>query len=403
MNKCATCDKTFEKRPPHGWKHKGKAYYCPQCWRKAYVLRAITMKVAEPLDCSWEELRPKLKTAWSDTTACSNWMMTELRIRDAKREGSDRDQARMPKMERVYLYPEARKKFPDLPPQTVASIEQAVQRKYRAVRRDIVWTCRASLPTFRYPTPFPVHNQSWSCAIEGDRPVVSLRLQDGWRKFRLKGGPHYRRQMAAFRLMVAGEAERGELALLQKFGQPLMVKMVAWLPRPEAEKNSAEGTLKVYTRKDCLLQAVNLKDEVLWSYNADHLRRWMEEHARRLRRWSEDQKFEQRPGHIFKLRPEVATFQARRTAVVKKQQDRMASALHEIAFQLATYARRRKFAAVDYDDKERSFLGENAPWFRLRQLIGEKLDYFGIEFQASGPVEQKEPEPVAEDKSDEES
>ena len=401
MTTCATCAKTFESRPPHGWKHKGEAHYCPECWRKSYVLRAITMKVAEPLDSTWDELRPKLKQAWADTTACSNWMMTELYARDVRREGAERSQAKMPQMGRVYLYPEARKRFPNLPAQSVAAIEQAVQRKYRARRRDVIWTCSASLASFRYPTPYPVHNQSWAACIEQDRPVVSFSLGDGRQRFRLKGGPHYRRQMAAFRLMVRGAAERGELAVLQKFGQPLMVKMVAWLPRPEVE-SSPDGVLAVYTRKDALLQAVNGKDEALWTYNGDHLRRWIEEHTRQLQRWSEDQKFEQRPGE-FKLRPDVATFQARRSAAVRKQQNRMDSALHEIAFQLATYARRRKFQAVRYDDTERGFLGEKAPWFRLRQLIGEKLDYFGIEFDASGPVEPKPQEPLADGEKDAES
>src|ERR1039458_10128537 len=93
-----------EPRTPTGWKKLGDATYCPQCWRKKYILRAITMPVASPLDCSWDELRKVLRTMWAQTTAASNWMMTELYARDVRR-GSEE---KMPPMARVYLYPETR-------------------------------------------------------------------------------------------------------------------------------------------------------------------------------------------------------------------------------------------------------------------------------------------------------
>src|ERR1035441_6419496 len=86
----------------------GDATYCPQCWRKKYILRAITMPVASPLDCSWEELRKALRTMWAQTTAASNWIMTELYARDMRR-GSEE---KMPPMARVCLYPQARARFP---------------------------------------------------------------------------------------------------------------------------------------------------------------------------------------------------------------------------------------------------------------------------------------------------
>ena len=67
-----------EPRTPTGWKKLGDATYCPLCWRKQYILRAITMPVASPLDCTWDELRKALRTMWAQATAASNWMMTEM-------------------------------------------------------------------------------------------------------------------------------------------------------------------------------------------------------------------------------------------------------------------------------------------------------------------------------------
>jgi len=60
------------------------------CWRKKYVLRAISVLVASPLDCSWDDFRKALRTAWAQTTAASNWMMTELYVgRSPRRRGKD--------------------------------------------------------------------------------------------------------------------------------------------------------------------------------------------------------------------------------------------------------------------------------------------------------------------------
>jgi hypothetical protein len=174
-----------------------------------------------------------------------------------------------------------------------------------------------------------------------------------------------------------------------------MVKMAAWLPRESPTPGGSRpavadrpdqlitGTLAVRTGKDSLLIARNPKDEVLWRYNGDHLRRWAAEHRNQLQRWSEDQKYEQRP---------VPAFADRRQAAVTKFRDRMNSATHEIAAQLAGYASRRHFARVRYDDNDRSYMGDGFPWYRLRTLIAEKLDARGITFEASGELSEEKPQ-----------
>lgn len=95
--------------------------------------------------------------------------------------------------------------------------------------------------------------------------------------------------------------------------------------------------LVVRTTKDSLLMAENATGESLWTYNGDQVRRWSAEHAEHLHRWSEDQKYENRPHPPFRVR---------RDAAAAKYRDRMASTCHEATAQLAAYAERRKFAAV---------------------------------------------------------
>src|SRR5213596_2725755 len=98
---CATCGLTREGGPrlPKGWKRHKEVVHCKDCWRKAYVLRAAIIPVAEPLSGSWEDFRAALRTMWIETTRASNWIMTELYKRDVRRNGD----AKMPKMTRSYL------------------------------------------------------------------------------------------------------------------------------------------------------------------------------------------------------------------------------------------------------------------------------------------------------------
>ena len=368
---CAGCGDTKQiaKRLPSGWKHLGDEYWCSKCWAGKHILRAISFPVVAPVDHTWQELRAALREMFIETTAVSNWMMTELYTRDVRREPG---QTKMPPMPRTYLYPEARKIAPNLPPQCVASLEQAITRKYRAKRFEIVWTHRSSLPTVRYPSPFSVPNQSWSCEIDGDnRPSVSVRIKDQRWTLRLRGGPQFHRQRRAYDQMLSGQAVRGELALYER-GENLMCKLVAWLPRTQLD-TKPEGTLVVHADKNSLLVAVNAKDVKLWRYHGDHLRRWSIEHRTQLKRWSDDQKYEQRL---------IPAFAERRERATAKYRKRMDSACHEIAAQLANYAARRHFSAVHYTDSEHPFCDE-FPWAKLRMLLDQKLNAYGIELQVA--------------------
>lgn len=107
---CAKCGKTVNTKPtkgggerlPQGWHRDPRdppCAYCGDCWGGMYILRAITIPVVEPIGCSWVDLRAALSAMWCETTALSNWALTELWGSDVRR-GSE---AKMPAMERNYL------------------------------------------------------------------------------------------------------------------------------------------------------------------------------------------------------------------------------------------------------------------------------------------------------------
>ena len=138
---CCTCQRLGKsERLSHGWKRLGETIYCEKCWQQRYSLRSIALPVVEPMGENWAVFREALKNGWAEATAAANWIMTELYARDVRRNGEEK----MPRMSRVYLYPEARLRFPRLASQTVVSIENHVQGAYRSVRYELLWTPRAA-------------------------------------------------------------------------------------------------------------------------------------------------------------------------------------------------------------------------------------------------------------------
>jgi hypothetical protein len=341
------------------------------------------MPVVEPMGATWEELRAVLIEGWQQVTAAANWMVTELYSRDVRRG----PEAKMPPMPRVYLYPEARRLFPGLAPLTVASLEHTTQALYRATRYHVIWTHERSLSTYRYPVPLPVHNQSWKATLIDERPVVRVRLADRWWDLRLKGGPRYHRQLAAYRQLMAGTAVAGELSLYRRRAHegPLLArpngnqratyavacKMVAWLPRGIPDRGDRAGSvLRVQTSPDELLVAVDAQDGI-WRYHGDHLPRWSAEYRKARQHFAEDAKGE--PGRSV-------TFADRRMAVALKYQRRMQSAVREAAANLIGHAKRRRCARLRYDDSVRAFCPD-FPFAALREWLRQQCDGSGIAFE----------------------
>lgn len=418
--RCNFCDrehatkitKAGNERLPRGWKRHCERIYCGNCWGERFVLRAVTFPVVGPVGNTWEEFRDALRECWQQSTRLVNWTMTELYKRDVRRAPGD---AKMPSMPSCYLYPEAREHLPELVPQTVVSILNATERKYRSQRYEIVWTGARSLANARFPQPYPVHNQSWSPKFSDDNsPLVSLRLSGGRWTLQLRGGKNYRRQLAAFRKMVSGDAVRGELALYRQRANSsdhrngtegrensnrqhyrVMAKLVAWLPKTVRAKPEKEKTLVVRTDKDCFLYAVIEGREKPWVLNADQVVRWQREHQRRRSRLSEDTKREKRMPK--KTRERAVGSGTRRAA---KYRRRIQTFAHEASAQLANFADRSGATSVKYHDSVTDYLPE-FPWYEFRDKLRYKLDERNIEFEhASGSAGEKSPEPLAKSESE---
>jgi hypothetical protein len=152
----------------------------------------------------------------------------------------------------------------------------------------------------------------------------------------------------------------------------VMCKMVAWLARESQTAGTARtGILPVQTEEGMLLAALRSKDERIWRYHGEHLRRWAAEHRKLLRALADDQKAEQKSG---------PRFADRKTSAVLRYRNRMGSAVREIAAQLVAYAAKLDYAAIEYDDSIRDFCPE-FPYRALREQIRTKCQALGLGFR----------------------
>jgi hypothetical protein len=370
-------------RVPAGWKILGERAYCRTCKRQAYVLRTITMPIAGPLEHSWAELREALRASWAASTACANWMTTELYLRDVRREPS---MTALPKMPPVYLYPAARQRFPVLSAAAVVALERELQAKYRAVRYELLWTGWRSLATHRYPYPLPISAAAWSLESSNGAWHAAFRLGDRRWTVRLRGGPSMRYRSDGLRQILDGTATRGALAIYQRPAHAgdhrpegagaktrVMVRMPAWFPRDEARDVS--GALHVHTDPAHFLVAVD-SDQSPWTVNADHVRRWVMAYDRQRQRLIID--FEAHR-HAKQMQHGI---RERLEQLADRHRHRMTTWAHAVSRQLIDHAVRRRCAAIVYDDTERQYV-RSFPWDWLRQRVQEKAEAAGLSFSDS--------------------
>ena len=378
-------------RLPPGWHRRGDVeVFCGECWRGRYLLRAVTIPVAGPVDREWPELREALARCWSDSTAVANWCMTELAKRDHVRHPSDE---KCPPMGRIYLYPDARKRFPGLSTNALVSLLNSTERRYRKARFAVQWTHAASLPLFRYPVPYPMHNRTWRARRgDGGEALIDATFAGERWTLRLRGGHEFRRQFGAFDKIAKGQAVQGELVFYRvrassgdhrpgvedrtagggpRIAFRVMAKMVAWLPRPATAERQEDRLLVLRTREDCFWLA-EIEGLPPWILNGDHVRRWVAEHAVRRQRLAEDLKHEKRWP-----KPQRLAMLAKLDACCRKQHDRLKTWIGQCAASVAGYARRQHVTRVSYDDSARGYV-DSFPWSQLETALASKLDEYGI-------------------------
>ncbi len=387
------------------WKRHSDAVYCRACWAKRFRLAVVCIPIAGPVGRDNKEFSEAIIKCWSLSTELANWTVNELAKGDTIRASG---MERLPPMPRLYLYPAARERFPALPSRTVVALQHFVEARYRKARLQVVWQSLAALPRYRYPVPFPVHNQAWSVSRgEGGQYRLSVRLLNEPWALRLRGGPGFRSSLAVLGQVLDGSAVPCELAIYRQRANlgdhrngvedrvngggnrtvnRIMARLIAWLPRPPQAKQRS-GILEVRTGTHALFVAPHPTRERPWVLKANHVRRWIKLHRLRLDQTS------------IRCCPQVGHERQRLRAqrrsnladICTRHQNRMRTFCHQAAAMLVSFADRCNVTELRYDDSEHGYFGE-FPWHKLRTLLAQKLDDKGIRFvhaSVSGGVEEE--------------
>lgn len=396
---------------PPGWKnHQGKLL-CKKCLQQRFVLRAMELPVVGVVEGgTWEEFVTALRDAFRMSTDLYNWAMRQLLVRDFQRTPG---MSKIPAWEPVDLYKLYNQEgcpVGNVATSTRVCVFDQARKDYVGRRRvPALWLGTENLPLKRYPAPFPVHVGGWKAEwrqIDGKRtPCVSLRLHSGedgprW-VLRLACGRPHRRQLLDFVRILRNDAIVGQLELYERgCGQTqrncptsatkrapggasrkhrrLMLKFVGRFPR--SERTDCSGVLVLRTDPNAFLVAEHDGRAVRpWILNHDdvtrrdqEMRAMHQKHKDWLQRLREDMKLERRT-HAGSRQQILDCFQRR----CDKHARRMKTWIDQTVAQVVGYCRRRRIAAVLYDDGIRTWC-EQFPWAHLRTTLRTRCERDGI-------------------------
>ena len=279
-----------------------------------------------------------------------------------------------------------------MPSQAVTAVLRAVEKRYVTQRFEVVWTSRSTLSTYRYPYPYPVHNQGWKAHLgKNDEILIDVPLCGEKYTLMLRRGKHFHQQISDFKLIVTGKAVQGEVQRYRqrassgdhrsgiedrnpgggaRVNYRVMARLTAWLPKAQ-KAAKRKGFLALRTDQDAFWLVESENGEVIWRLNGDHVKRWIREHQRRLTRLKNDIGVQDNRAVIEQR---CATSKA---AFVNKHQRRMNTWCHEASQALAKFADNKKVSEVRYDDRDHRF-SEAFPWSLVSVLLAMKLENRGI-------------------------
>lgn len=358
--------------------------------RNDRVVTMPTLSVAVPMafpNCEdSNDFFAVIRNSWAESTSLANWAMLELAKADVVRTVQ---MEKLPKFEPPPLYAHWTNNYSDREwwngaAQSASCILRAVEKKYRKDRYKIVWQRRQALPTYRYPYPYRVHNQSWRLSWVGGRPQVTFRLPGGRQTITLRSGQEYRRQMRLLQ-RIGDDAKPGEMLIKWNSKKKLLVCIIT-LTIP-AISGSDAGVMDVATCSDHFLVAT-IADRDPWILNADHIRRWIVAHKQYLDRIAEDTKHEKRWPR--RVRRHINEKRAERC---RKQNDRIKSWCHESTAQLVGFAKRQKIGKIVLDNSNQDYL-LRFPWFEWREKLKYKCQLQSIELHVAGKETETDDDPI---------
>lgn len=366
-------------RLPRGWKRIAGEVLSPGAYKEAYVVRGLKVPVAWPKEKDDQQrLASAVRKAQEEARRLANLTVSHLFAHDLATATWDKD-GKLSKFQPVYLYPKLRAGVPEATTETVSAVEHRVSAIYFRYRWEVM-TGRRSLPSFRSmaATIKSTPNVKWSI-VEGKPRVLLTIARD--QRFELtinrtsrgrRDGSDRRRHNRQFESLVRAieqDLPLGEVHVQLGRRGNVFLTVVATLPKKLTTSRS--GSLHIRTDRDSLLLALDAKGGRLWDYHADHLIRRQLAHKRRLQRWSDDSKHEDRPHPAFG---------ERRSTAVCRHRDWLNTLVEQASARVVGYADRRRLARIEID-LTHDRMTDSFEWSRLWTRIEQKADAVGVEVE----------------------
>lgn len=330
------------------------------------VVRSIAFPIKWPVDQEKQKtLRELLERSWKLATAESQRALRMCISQDAYvRQHTDQ---KLPKCPKIYTYSKGQY---DGWASTASAVCRAVEKRWKAMRYDVLWTNKMGIPSYRYPQPWPIHNREWSIVDCQSRLVVKVPLgTERGIELECKLGAGQRRNLDAMRRVATGDYKPGEASVYKRKDGTVMAKFAVHIP---VRTRELDGTLRVYSDAHAFLVAENDTANRLWVLNATHVREWIAKHDAALQRSREDLKASRR----LRMSGRDGFLAAKQTKIDKHNR-RIDSFVHEASMQLVKYAIARKFSELAIDLSDQSYF-RHFPWFVFEQRIKDKATMEGL-------------------------
>jgi len=278
-----------------------------------------------------------------------------------------------------------------------ATLLRKVAIKYGRERYQVIWRRERRTAEYRYPFPFPVHQQSWIPFFTEQRnqPAVICGLPGGRVSLRLRGGYEFAPAVRVFQRLVDGDLAQQELSLTRQRSYWNGARrdtdrlpgggnrehyrvMVRIAYRMEALRCDGQGTWRATTGGGPFL-ILNTADRPDWILHAPHVQQWINGHSAFRQRFADDLKYEKRWPRGKRRR-----MLRRQERGCDRQNDRLRSFLQETAAQVVGHARRNGCGIIIFNDADRSF-ADPFPWRGLREALKCKCDQVGIVLETVEP------------------
>jgi hypothetical protein len=364
----------------------------------------MVLPVLKPLEPStnWKDFGKALNESFDYCVVAYNTILTNLFLADVKAMAAAPDE--IPKIKWPNTYQMACKATPGLPPGTISALDQLARNRYKGKNSDGIpyrvagLRGLSGLPNSVHGRIMIVRNQEWHkhLVVTDEKIAISFPLlrretrQLEWWTIELKRYDRHGReryQVGVLRRLAAGELTGGDLVLYRKGQRKIvMAGITCYLPIKEVQSGRT-ATCKLGGRT---IFSVTLEGrDKPWLYHADGFRRRARAHKQRLKRLSDDYKFEPRKdrSHARRGMGESA----------RKQNERKANAIHVAAGWLINFCVRQGCSNLIYDETDCK-LDIAIPPSELRIKVMDKAKIAGIAVTVLGGKDEKDTDKSEEEK-----